>query len=574
MKTKLIFNITLLIITFYSYSQDKNDLDTKNSNSYAENGNFSIYSLKETETIENLKFIEYVKLDKLKFDFAKILIPKIVVIDTKQGDDGKKNQKRIEFLKKNKIIFENNAFKHSKQYEYSDIEGLQLSKSKFDFKNAEIILLGKLGNSKQKDILVSKNIKGNYDFKDNVISKFIGETSNKIYYVVDLGFYGIIEENEYNKSFSDKEIAYKEAEYNFENLEKEKLKILSYNWLNGNFLKIFPEEKIFLYDVSYLIKSDIKINSLAISNINPSSISKADFPENEQISLVNFNYNRDYNIFDLLNKGEVELDSIYVGGYRSSNDYSTWKKGESDNKMLDMEIDEIISNPKKFNFEYFLKKTKTLDLIAKDPLNLKFYLNNNEGSSFKIELLNDYTLQTSFTNEKLFFRISTPGYNGNPQSYGFKSEINREFDTRVDNINFNFTLPEFGFIYKFLDNINGNKTQPKKEILEEFIAKDYSDYIVGFSDYLKRENSKNKEIDKNKQLLVNKFGAKYTNEALNGNIIIGMPEGLLPIPLKLWKITSRSKWNNGYKLYCTSYLDSSAKLSVYVQNGKVTYVSF
>ena len=100
MKTKLIFNITLLIITFYSYSQDKNDLDTKISNSYAENGNFSIYSLKETETIENLKFIEYVKLDKLKFDFAKILIPKIVVIDTKQGDDGKKNQKRIEFLKK------------------------------------------------------------------------------------------------------------------------------------------------------------------------------------------------------------------------------------------------------------------------------------------------------------------------------------------------------------------------------------------------------------------------------------------------------------------------------------------
>lgn len=74
--------------------------------------------------------------------------------------------------------------------------------------------------------------------------------------------------------------------------------------------------------------------------------------------------------------------------------------------------------------------------------------------------------------------------------------------------------------------------------------------------------------------LETKYGKKYVDLALAGDIVVGMPEGLLPIPLKLWSITSRTKWKNGYRIYCTSKLDSSVKLSVYVVNGKVTLVSY
>ena len=70
-----------------------------------------------------------------------------------------------------------------------------------------------------------------------------------------------------------------------------------------------------------------------------------------------------------------------------------------------------------------------------------------------------------------------------------------------------------------------------------------------------------------------KYGKKYVDAAIDFDIIVGMHEDLLPYPLKLWSISSRSDFSNGYKLYLYSKLDTSVHLYIIVKNHKVSYVS-
>ena len=62
-------------------------------------------------------------------------------------------------------------------------------------------------------------------------------------------------------------------------------------------------------------------------------------------------------------------------------------------------------------------------------------------------------------------------------------------------------------------------------------------------------------------------------EAQKGNIIIGMPEALLHIPLRVWNIESNSEWKNGFRIYCTYKFDTSRKLLISVYDGKVSSIS-
>lgn len=561
MKIKQLVNLALLFFVINANAQELNQLDKKITNSFLVNEHFTIKSPKDAEGFEDLKFIGYEKLEPSKFEFAKLLIPKIIIVDSKQGDDDKKNGKRIEYLKKYKT------------YDTSGnlLDGLKISNLKFDFNNSEEIILG---NKENNAIYVSEKVYIYFSFDENVIAKYKAEKSNKNYYVIKIkNFYYIIDESEYNKPIPEREIKFKEAGQVIEQFKISKLREQSKNWAYGNFAKIFPEEKIYLYDISYLLDGDIKVNSLAVSNISPNLISKENFPKNEKINFVSYRFVKDFNVFDLINKKSETLDSVYFGGYNGLSAFSYWKKGESENKILDDEKDAIFggeNNISKYDFKYFLEKVKRYDLIGKAPLNFTFKLSNDYNSLFEIRLLSGFMLSIYGKDEIIKFSAGKDSYSYGIQGFNVSEE--REFDTRVDKLDFNFVLVDVAFIEPFTSN--QNKKQTNKENLEEYIAKDYRDVIKEFYDYLKETKKKDIVSNQNKQLLINKFGAKYTNEALNGNIIVGMPEGLLPIPLKLWKITSRSKWNNGYKIYCTSYLDSSAKLSVYVQNGKVTYVSY
>ena len=87
---------------------------------------------------------------------------------------------------------------------------------------------------------------------------------------------------------------------------------------------------------------------------------------------------------------------------------------------------------------------------------------------------------------------------------------------------------------------------------------------------------KKKEIEKEEREIrkaSKKYGKKYVDAALDFDIIVGMHEDLLPYPLKLWTIKSRSDFKNGYDLYLYSMLDTSVHLYITVRNHKVSYVS-
>jgi hypothetical protein len=69
-----------------------------------------------------------------------------------------------------------------------------------------------------------------------------------------------------------------------------------------------------------------------------------------------------------------------------------------------------------------------------------------------------------------------------------------------------------------------------------------------------------------------KYGKKYVDAAMSGNILVGMPEDLLEFPLRLWSVDRKTMSNGTQTYYFTSKLDSSTKLSVSVKSGKVTNV--
>ncbi len=80
-----------------------------------------------------------------------------------------------------------------------------------------------------------------------------------------------------------------------------------------------------------------------------------------------------------------------------------------------------------------------------------------------------------------------------------------------------------------------------------------------------------------KEKLINQYAPKYgktfVQQAFDGNIIVGMHEDLLPIPLKFWKLYKRTDFTGGYTLYLNSLLNSAKRLQVRVTNKKVSYIS-
>ena len=93
------------------------------------------------------------------------------------------------------------------------------------------------------------------------------------------------------------------------------------------------------------------------------------------------------------------------------------------------------------------------------------------------------------------------------------------------------------------------------------------------SGVMNSENKKKEKEEKYKNDLAEKYGLKYVEAALEGDIIIGMPEDLLTIPLRAWNIDSSSEWENGYLIYCKFKFDTSKRIKIIVRNGKVSEVS-
>ena len=122
-------------------------------------------------------------------------------------------------------------------------------------------------------------------------------------------------------------------------------------------------------------------------------------------------------------------------------------------------------------------------------------------------------------------------------------------------------------------DIEEPQINPFPEVIRDMRVEDLWTRCVERFDYLQKNEKERKQKEKYLQDLLKNFGKKYVDEAQNGNIVVGMPEGLLPIPLRVWNIKSNTEWSKGYRIYCSYKFDTSRKLIVYVYDGKVESIS-
>lgn len=223
---------------------------------------------------------------------------------------------------------------------------------------------------------------------------------------------------------------------------------------------------------------------------------------------------------------------------------------------------------KKFWLEKIKKDSTLQSHIVSDKIQLPMLSGNYTNSYISSDKINGFSGSYNGRNGRLeFFQI--PSLNLNLTKYD-KSFVARQ-DLNPDYINL-----------RYYNNIS--KLSPlvslKKETVEEKIACviqniicEYITRIGIIKENLVEAKKEEKQRAEFRQKLISKYGKKYTDEAQNGNIVVGMPEGLLPIPLRVWSIKSRDNFSNGYKLWCKFRLDTSKRLLVVVRDGKVTRVS-
>ena len=111
------------------------------------------------------------------------------------------------------------------------------------------------------------------------------------------------------------------------------------------------------------------------------------------------------------------------------------------------------------------------------------------------------------------------------------------------------------------------------ENIREELINSLTEMFCKKSGVINSDKQKKEEEGKYKNDLAEKYGLKYVEAALVGDIILGMPEDLLTIPLRAWNIDSNSEWENGYLIYCKFKFDTSKRIKIIVRDGKVSEVS-
>ena len=580
----------------------------------------------EASKIGDLSFTKYTKLKKTDFLYLKISLPRYVIIDNKEIDenDKKKVLKRSEFLKKNGYINE---------YTQTLRAGITYSNLRFDFSNDEYFILGReIDNS---DFYNEKiDINSIYSFSgengytgfriaDTIVRQYTSAIDNKKYYVCLLTntssktspfnkerypkrrYYGIFSDEDLNSSSKSRLTYFNENEDAIKNKNLSELRKNSKQWLNGYFTNIFPEDKLFVYSVSFWkypkydsefvnVKDSMLVSTFALSNIKPEKMNSSNFETDTSIFYtLNYDkheYLKTFDIIKLVSEESIFLDSVYANITKPiSGDY--WEKGEIQDSLFDNEKSEIynsLSNHLKFNLDYYRKKMLAKYNPAKFAANITFgYSSANEnGFSIGIDFIgdvndgdiisffdgiknnaNNYEFDLTKYDNTLSINKGISSYSRQPNSGYNLKKIKTTYDIRVDDIS-----DGFGFTFTDPDFITGMVSTDKSTVIEKN-SRLYFEETLDFVSSLKYDLEKNAKSEAYKKELIKKYGSYFTEKALSGDIVVGMPEGLLPIPLQFWNIDDNITWNNGYKIYCRSIFGDSNRLSVVVSNGKVSSVS-
>lgn len=295
------------------------------------------------------------------------------------------------------------------------------------------------------------------------------------------------------------------------------------------------------------------------------------FDYSKSIKINGFNFNVDYK--EIIDIGGKDLNIYDINAFKdnSGNIKANISVGLNNLKISKINYSNLHRNyfadwngnfPKtdSDSFYYYLESKSTNDLngmnkndywenIFKEEEKFKSVLDVSDLKIDAISINLNSDLNNIFTFPKLNFE---------------KDEIYQPREYIDEKTNIGIAVLEFKSYYS-----GGFFTT---EILHSLISK------------LKREtkelyDEKTKEINRvqgNKKFIADmtkKYGKKYVDDALNGNITIGMPEELLPIPLQAWVIKSRDDYPNGFKLYCSFSLNTSRKLLITVKNNKVVSLS-
>jgi hypothetical protein len=278
---------------------------------------------------------------------------------------------------------------------------------------------------------------------------------------------------------------------------------------------------------------------------------------------------------------EIPIDSVIgyphkINVYSEQNVafYGNSKIGSVNYKIKEKYLEDYANSDQKskskfFDFNFWLDQSKnSLKIVVieknlfKIDYDLKFpnsiliqsFLNNNKiydrGSDF-------FELNSRISEaKKMFTRIDQ-------NTIQFQSESN--IDTRIDEYPYNENKPIL-----FFDKLT---SQNKEQVYEQYALELFA-YFIERCNCSQEKIADNAEELKIKKTLYLKYGQKYVDAALEGNIIVGMPDDLLDIPLKLWAIDRRSQVAGGYILFCHSLLNTSKRLTIKVLNKKVIYINY
>ena len=259
------------------------------------------------------------------------------------------------------------------------------------------------------------------------------------------------------------------------------------------------------------------------------------------------------NVFNLLNSGILKdsiktywLKEIQFESFRSYNDLNSLfiSKNYEEKKLLDR----YNSNESYMmsTYDYWNK------IIPKDEELQKF--------------ITEYYINLPFS-------INTEEYIKNNNNKIEELNITK---LKIDNRKFNWQNKDFSVddIIKYNPkNVNYFYASSDIKVLRDDIINLLSSEFCKRSRNLNAGNKQKEKEEKYKNELAEKYGRKYAEAALEGDIIIGMPEDLLTIPLRAWNIDSSSEWENGYLIYCKFKFDTSKRIKVIVRNGKVSEIS-
>lgn len=395
------------------------------------------------------------------------------------------------------------------------------------------------------------------------------------YYLIEYKDFITYESKLYNRDYKDKYLVIEKKELinlidklkqlenqinSFKvNLEKSKFKLLI----------LQQKEIVNSNDYGNYVGKSRKFMTVFLSKNNYDLNIPFDFSKSIQINGINFN-------IDYKEIIDIEGKNLNISGIKAFKD----KSGNLNANVLvgfnNIKISQI--NYSKLHENYFV------DWIGNFPKNdadsFYYYLESKTTNDLKVMNKDDYWANIFADVEKFNSVLDVSDLKGDALSINLNSDLN--------NI---FAFPKLNFekdeIYQPREYID-EKTNIGIAVLE---FKSYysggffpTEILHSLISKLKREtkelyDEKTKEINRvqgNKKViadLTKKYGKKYVDDALKGNITIGMPEELLPIPLQAWVIKSRDDYPNGFKLYCSFSLNTSRKLLVTVKNKKVVSLS-